>query len=250
SGRRDATPAATDAAQPEAEDAPVIASDTEEVSAAPAPAIPENDTASDEAVPAAAPTVEETAVTPDEPATPARRRVRAPDLPPIYSPVIPTPDPGRYAYETERRLPGWAMALLGLVVLLGIGGGLAWWLTRGEEPDRTPVAQRTTPAPARPDSARAPQPAVPVTLPDTLRLVMQATGGALRGVRVTIDEDVRRPYWLEQGEQRTFAFRDSITVHEPPAEATLTVQGQPVPATARRPDGNVVVRRADLAAGR
>jgi hypothetical protein len=187
---------------------------------------------------------------PDEPPAPARRRVREPVMPPSYSPVIPSPDPGHYSYEPERQMPGWARALIGLVALIAIGGGLTWWLTRDDEAAR-PVTDPSRPVATRPDSARPQTPAAPVTLPDTLRLVVQATGGPVRAIRITVDQEVRRPYWIEQGEQQAFAFRDSIRVDDPPSAATITVQGRPLAPSAWSADSSrAVVRRADLTRGR
>ncbi len=271
-------------AEPEAdatpEPSPAVVSETADAEAEPSaePPVPEPPPAesleaSVEAVPEvpveAAPDVPAEAVpaTPIVPAAPVAPVIEAAEERPArvrreIAPVptggatpyaIPSPDPALAAYEVDRGMPAWAKVALGLLALVLVAGGIFWWTSR--DPDAAPrpsVAAPAAPRTAAPaDSSATPSaPAAPVSLPDTLHLVVNASGGPLRELRITVDADVRRPYWLEQGTSRTFPFRDSVAITNPPAEATLTVEGRPVPASARRADGTVVLRRSALAAGR
>lgn len=142
-------------------------------------------------------------------------------------------------------LPGWALGILSLLALATLAAGVFWWLGRDPSPtvsgDDDLVAGDTVSA--RPDSAVA---TLPATLPDTLRLTVRATGAKLAPFRLVIDQDPRRPYWLDADSSRVFTFRDSVVVSELTPTATLLVEDVPVQATLRQPDGAYRIRRMDL----
>lgn len=78
-----------------------------------------------------------------------------------------------------------------------------------------------------------------------------AAQGPIRELRVRVDDDVRRPYWIEEGEDRTFSAENQITF-SPPVEATneqpmemmeLELEGYPYPTTERDAQGRIVVTR-------
>lgn len=146
-------------------------------------------------------------------------------------------------------LPGWALGILTLLALGVLAGGVFWWLGRTPTPvvpgDDELVAEDTVAS--RPDSATA---ALPATLPDTLRLTVRAAGAKLAPFRVVVDQDARRPYWLDADSARVFDFRDSVLVSDLTPTAALLVEGVAVPAALRQPDGSYRIRRADLAASR
>lgn len=183
-------------------------------------------------------------------ASPAPRRV-AVDTP--HTPVGDAFTSAAYDNRYEpRQVPSWVPVLVGVVALLGLIGGIVWWLGRSPsaaEPERTtPAPAASTPAdtaasaPARP---AAPVPAAAPALRDTNTLTLRAVAGPLRGIRVRVDDDARRPYWLEQGTERAFSFRDSVFVYSPRGGAAILVNGAPVDTTAlRAADGTVrIVRR-------
>ena len=160
---------------------------------------------------------------------------------------------GSYSAAVEpRRVPSWLPAVLGVVALLVVIGGLLWWL--GRDPD---AAARTAdrPAAAAPaDTAAATRPApaappVPVALPDTLVLTVRATTEPLRGLRIRRDGDARRPHWIEAGSEQTFAFRDSAFVYAASSPtAAYLLNGAPLdPASVRAADGTLVLVRDRLA---
>lgn len=172
--------------------------------------------------------------------------------PPALAPSASEParfEPAPFEPSGERASrPAWALPLVALV-LLALGAG-AWWITRDAAP-ASPVAPSATggsTSPTRPDTA-ASVPVASGALPDTLTLVLAAEGAKIQRLRVRVDDGVRRPYWVEIGEQRRVLFLDSAFVYNPAPTTALTVEGRPVPASARRADGVVVLRRADLAAG-
>lgn len=144
-------------------------------------------------------------------------------------------------------LPSWAYGLLALLGLALLAGGVFWWMGRTPAPDvpaDDSLAADTLAAPG--DTALAAAPQLPATLPAELRLTVTATGGPLAPVRVMIDTDDRRPYWIDGDSSRVFTFRDSVRVFELKPTSTLAVEGAPVPPALRQPDGTVRIRRSDL----
>lgn len=142
-------------------------------------------------------------------------------------------------------LPGWAMGILTLLALGVLAGGVFWWMGRSPSPTvpEEDVAVEDTAA-VRPEST---VPTLPATLPDTLRLTVRATGAKLAPFRVVVDQDARRPYWLDADSARVFDFRDSVMVSDLAPTSALLVEGVAVPVALRQPDGAYRIRRADLA---
>ena len=142
-------------------------------------------------------------------------------------------------------LPGWALGILVLLALGALVAGVLWWMGRTSSPtvpgDDDVLAGDTTSV--RSDSAEA---TLPATLPDTLRLTVRATGAKLAPFRIIVDQDTRRPYWLDADSAQVFVFRDSVTVNDLTPTSALLVEGVPVPASLRQPDGSYRIRRADL----
>ncbi len=132
-----------------------------------------------------------------------------------------------------------------VVVLALVGAGLFWWLGRDaaptDEPDPT-----TTAAVATPQTEAAPAPAN-VTLPDTLTLRVTAKSDAdsdgIQDMKIQVDDDLRRPYWMNKGESQDYRFVRRITVEKQLDDATLTLEGKPFSSTQVDSSGRIVIDR-------
>jgi len=66
----------------------------------------------------------------------------------------------------------------------------------------------------------------PVTLPDTLIIVVYATSGKLEPIRITSDiNGIRSPYWIEQNEAMRFDFLNQIDIQGPTDRFILLING-------------------------
>ncbi|MFO8099557.1 MAG: helix-turn-helix domain-containing protein [Salinibacter sp.] len=84
------------------------------------------------------------------------------------------------------------------------------------------------------------------TLGDTLHLTLRADS-VVSGIRLRQDDDLRRPYWIEQGEATTFRFTSRITVENGLDDITLFLEGRPV-RPASDSAGRIVLDRERVAA--
>jgi hypothetical protein len=125
---------------------------------------------------------------------------------------------------------------IGAVLLVLVGLGFGYFSSDDEdttEPAATagPPVTDTSTARAQSDTAEAeperPPPAN-VSLGDTLHLTVVATGN-VAGMRIQRDDDLRRPYWIEQGEARVFPFRRRVTVDNELADGRFLLEGYPFP---------------------
>ena len=141
-----------------------------------------------------------------------------------------------------------------LVVVVGLG---VWGLTRVAPPndmadDAVPASGMTdVTAPAN-DVTNAAIPANGVTdatvpandipiqsLPDTLNIVIVADKGSVAPIRVTVDNDLRRPYWIDRGNSMTFRMADRIILEQQLDSVTVQVEGMTYPVS--RPTGEDTV---------
>ncbi len=136
----------------------------------------------------------------------------------------------------------WGGILIGLLVLVLVGAGVFWWLRSPGDSFDEASADADLRADTTVQQATS-QPVAPVSLPDTLQLQVTATNGAISDIKIQVDDDLRRPYWFEQGNSRSFRFVNRVTVERELEDATLTVQGQPYPTTRRDSLGRVVLTR-------
>jgi hypothetical protein len=115
----------------------------------------------------------------------------------------------------------WGLIIAGTLAGVVAIGAVLWLLFRDDTPrpervDR-PLAADTTQAPAAADTAAAAAtatadlpPAPQLGTPIAVTVIAQ--GGALQGFRVTEAPDVRRPYWLEQGQEQTFQSEEEVVL--------------------------------------
>jgi len=141
------------------------------------------------------------------------------------------------------------LLLIGAVALLFVAGLGMWLLSGGSEESPTdpdPTPSTTAPADPPPDSAAqaedpaaAPQttagpserePSPDPVLADTLHLTVRADS-VLEPIQVQRDEDLRRPYWVNQGEQVVFPFTDQVVVEEEQDRISLFLEGHSLSMT-------------------
>lgn len=93
-------------------------------------------------------------------------------------------------------------------------------------------------------AARGPMP----TLGDTLNVQIIAANDKADPVRVTVDDDLRRPFWIEQGDSMTFRPINRIVIEEDLDDIELSIEGASYPTTRRDEAGRVVITRDSLRA--
>ena len=141
-----------------------------------------------------------------------------------------------------------------LVVVIGLG---VWGLTRvapaNDVTDATVPADGMTdaaiPANGMTDAAipangmadaAIPANGIPIqSLPDTLNIVIVADKGSVAPIRVTVDNDLRRPYWISRGGSMTFRMADRIILEQQLDSVTVQVEGMTYPVS--RPTGEDMV---------
>ena len=137
------------------------------------------------------------------------------------------------------------------------GGGTPWGLVAGAAVILVVViavlwfTSRPAPAPVEapppaPDTTavEAPPAPEPLVLGDTMTVYVVAARGPLLRLRVKVDDDLRRPYWIEEGDSMLFRPVEQIRFENPRAvrRARFTVEGFPYPVAPG--DTLVVITRA------
>ena len=156
------------------------------------------------------------------------------------------PPAGFGAGSSPRRGGGgqWLYPLLGVGLLaLVVWGVLSWMRDSGRETavpagDNVEIAAVDTtdegPAVAEPR---------PVTLGDTMNVVITAANDKVEDIKVKVDEDLRRPYWFELGESRTFSATREIIIEQELDDISLTLQGVAYPTDRLDEQGRIVIDR-------
>lgn len=115
----------------------------------------------------------------------------------------------------------WGLIIGGTVVALLVIGGILWFLFRDDSPEPevadVPAVEDTTAAAAVADTAAtAPAaPAQPVDAPQfqtPIQLTVVAGENPLENFRVQVDDDARRPYWIEPGQTQSFTAQQRIAI--------------------------------------
>ena len=142
--------------------------------------------------------------------------------------------------------------LIGLVVL--VLGGAVWGvlaLIGGGSDDDPVAATTTTDTTAVEDTitTASPEPEQPaLTIGDTLNVVVMAETGKVQGIRITQDDDLRRPYWIEEGNSQAFTVRNRIVIEQSLENIKLLVEGYPYPTGRRDEQGRIVITRETVQA--
>ena len=142
-----------------------------------------------------------------------------------------------------------AAAILAAVVVV------IWFIasSTGDEPvaqqETTMVGDTTTAAEtaATADPTVDSRPVMP-TLGDTLNVQIVAANEKVDPIRVTVDDDLRRPYWIELGDSMTFRPTERIVIEEDLDAIALRIEGAEYPTTRRDDLGRIVINRDSLRA--
>lgn len=145
-----------------------------------------------------------------------------------------------------------------VIVLVLVGLGFAF-LSTGKETSRAENTASANTASAdtmaspveTPDTtehASAPErPPANLTLGETIHLTVLATG-KVEEIRIQRDDDLRRPYWIEEGEAEVYPFQERITLENELADVRVFVEQYPYSLSSRQPGSRVVITREDVEA--
>lgn len=143
-----------------------------------------------------------------------------------------------------------ALAVGGYFLIPALGGG------GGAETAQTTAATADTaggPQGAQQQKQNQP-PAADLQIGETMNFTVIADQGPVRDLKVTRDQDVRRPYWVEEGQAKVFPARNRIVIENPSAgdptlqNVRLLAEGYPYPTDRRDAQGRIVITRQNLQA--
>ena len=128
-----------------------------------------------------------------------------------------------------------AIALTSLVVVVSVSDIVAAikLSDRGSEEvsaintDAVESSSTTPVQPLPPEPIQLPPPFV---VGDSIAVTIVATTGPLDPVRIQLDRDLRRPYWVDEGDSMTFRMRQRIVFEDLLDRATIKLEGVPYPA--------------------
>lgn len=153
-----------------------------------------------------------------------------------------------WVFRHQGRLLAGAVILL-LIVAIG-GLGISYIGNSGSAPaDRTgsqgssgAQASEAKTAPDTSDSSPEVRPPASITLGDTLFVKVLATAN-VREMRVQRDDDLRRPYWIEEQEATVFPFTRRIIIENQLENARIFLEGYPFPRSQTDSQGRIVIDR-------
>ncbi len=90
--------------------------------------------------------------------------------------------------------------------------------------------------------------AVMPTLGDTMNVQIIAAHDKVDPIRVTVDDDLRRPYWLDQGDSMIFRPTNRIVIEDLLDNIELSIEGAEYPTNRRDELGRIVITRDSLRA--
>jgi transcriptional regulator with XRE-family HTH domain len=147
-----------------------------------------------------------------------------------------------------RDLSGWIFAVIGVALLGGLIFGLLS-LFGGESTHRNDsVSAADTAAVVAEPEPEPVQTQPAVTLGDVIEFYIVAASDKLDPVRVTVDNDLRRPFWLEQGDSLRFEAQERIVFEDRLDRARVTVEGYEYPMNRTDDQGRLSITREDARA--
>jgi len=167
-------------------------------------------------------------------------------------PVPSTPVPSEpSSSETNSRM--YVIGLgIAVVVLILIGLGVAYFSVDGASESSAQEASMvstsdtvSTSAPA--DTMTNRPPPADVQLGSAIHLTLQARTD-VSGIRVQRDDDLRRPYWIQEGDADVFPFQNQVTIDRRLSDVRLFIEGYPYPVQPRDTTGEFEITRSDVKA--
>lgn len=158
---------------------------------------------------------------------------------------VPRPRPAKPRKRNRRDASGWIFVVIGIALLGGlIFGLLSLFGGASDRLDDTVVAADTAAVVAEPEPDLL-QARPAVTLGDVIEFYVVAASDKLDPIRVTVDEDLRRPYWLEEGDSLRFEAQERIIFEERLDRARVTVEGYDYPMDRTDAQGRLSITRED-----
>ncbi len=189
-----------------------------------------------------------TAITPERPAEVEEEASRTSETPALPLSV----GPGgleRLERRSQWRIGGVIVLLLAVVI-----GFLWWWLRPLPAPEPLPlpspavVPVDTGRAVLVPETTTAVASALRWVLGDTIIASVIAAFDKVDPIRIRVDNDLRRPYWIEQGDTLQLSFTQRIILEEQLNDIQLLLDGHPYPTDRRDLQGRLVITREGLQA--
>lgn len=133
-----------------------------------------------------------------------------------------------------------AAIVAGVVLIALVWISVAWFLDSPEEPEPEITApavdsSRVEPEPPGPE---------PVSLPDTFEVRVIARDEPLDPIRSRVDDDLRRPYWVELGDTLILRVAERVVLEREVEHALVTVENWLPPTGWLEPDGTYLISRA------
>ncbi|HET6567774.1 MAG TPA: helix-turn-helix domain-containing protein [Rhodothermales bacterium] len=182
----------------------------------------------------------------DEPATIPSEAVAPPPVPAQREPVARPPrnrsiEPATLEEEPNR---AWLYAAAGIVAVVVVLVILFWAIGPSQRAATVPE-QPISATPASPSAADTlgETVAAPVTLGDTMHVSIVAANGPVQNIKVTVDDDLRRPYWIEDGQSMTFTPTQRIIIERQIPKIQLQVEGAQYPTDHLDDQGRIVITR-------
>jgi len=143
---------------------------------------------------------------------------------------------------------------IAVVVAVLIGLGVAYF-SAGSSSQQTvveasqPAAPDTAASTASPSDsmAEAGPPPVDVQLGTSIHLALWAQSD-VSGIRIQRDDDLRRPYWIREGDVSVFPFQEQATIQGGLANVRVVVEGHPYPVQSQDTTEGLEITRSDVEA--
>lgn len=198
-----------------------------------------------------------------EPAPPSSKPGTAPEATPVTPPLArtvseqpspgePKPPPASVTTPQGEDRRQWVIGgalIVGLIAIIVLIVMLTGDDGPPETADTQPAADTTTAPEQDTTSLDAPPLAgADVSVGDTIDVLVVAADAPIQGIRITRDDDVRRPYWIERGNALAAPVRQRIVIERGLDAVQLYVEGYAYPLTRRDDQGRIVITRSDAEA--
>jgi hypothetical protein len=169
--------------------------------------------------------------------------------------------PSRSGPEASRSDSRWTSLLNGLpqhyvagagivvVLLVLVGLGIAYFSS--DETEQSPPTATGPPdttmaaGPAATETAAPQRPPADVRLGSTIHLTVLARD-TVSALRIERDEDLRRPYWIVEGEAEVFPFQERVSIENELSNVRLFVEGYPYPVQPQDTSEGLELTRSGL----